>query len=348
MSVENLVDKASKRIGNVHPVIKQGAEEIIRRAYKKGIYVLFSDGYRSHAEQNELYAQGRTRPGSIVTNARGGQSMHNYGLALDMFITNKEGTTASWPTSTLRQVAQIAKALGFEWGGDWKNFKDYPHIQMTGGLSIAQLRAGHKPKIKLKTGSNSKPSKPKTKPSKPSSSTKPSTSKESKWTEKSGNWTGGVLRLNDKGKQVTQLQEMLAANHFYPEKGAKNNGVDGYYGANTKDAVERYQSMNGLTVDGVAGQKTYNKLKGSKSSNNEKDKKYPLPNGVLSRGSKGNAVKQLQRALNAANFKVGKVDGDYGAKTEGAVRRFQKVHDAYNVDGDYGPRTKERLDKMIN
>src|SRR5699024_12147382 len=84
MSVDNLVNKALKRIGAVHPVIKQGAEEIIRRAYKQGIYVLFSDGYRSHAEQNALYAQGRTKPGNIVTNARRGQSLHNYGLALDM------------------------------------------------------------------------------------------------------------------------------------------------------------------------------------------------------------------------------------------------------------------------
>ncbi len=172
MSVENLVNKALKRIGNVHPVVKQGAEEIIRRAYKQGIYVLFSDGYRSNAEQNALYAQGRTKPGKIVTNARGGQSLHNYGLAIDMFITNQAGTTASWNVSDLRKVAQIAKGLGFEWGGDWKTFKDNPHLQMTGGLSMAQLQAGQRPNLTLKTGSTStvKPSKPQTKPT----TTKPS------------------------------------------------------------------------------------------------------------------------------------------------------------------------------
>lgn len=76
--------------------------------------------------------------------------------------------------------------------------------------------------------------------------------------------------------------------------------------------------------------------------------KYPLPSGVLRRGSKGSAVKQLQRALNAANFKVGAVDGIYGAKTEDAVRRFQSVYDAYNVDGVYGNRTRDRLNKIIN
>lgn len=249
MSVENLVDKAIKRIGKVHPVIKQGAEEIIRRAYKDGLYVLFSDGYRSHAEQNKLYEQGRTKSGKIVTNARGGQSYHNYGLALDMFITNKEGTTASWNVSDLSKAAKIAKSLGFEWGGDWKTFKDYPHIQMTGGLSIADLQRGKRPKLELKAN-------------------KSSTTK-----------------------------------------------------------------------------KTTSKPKTSKKSNN---KKYPLPSGILKRGSKGNGVKQLQRALNAAYFKCGAVDGIYGAKTEDAVRRFQMVHDAYNVDGIYGSRTKARLDKVVN
>lgn len=89
-----------------------------------------------------------------------------------------------------------------------------------------------------------------------------------------------------------------------------------------------------------------------KKTTNKSKVKYPLPNGVYSRRAHGNkslnAVKQIQRALNAANFKCGAVDGYYGAKTEDAVRRFQKVHDAYNVDGIYGKRTKTRLDKVVN
>src|SRR5699024_4196463 len=78
------------------------------------------------------------------------------------------------------------------------------------------------------------------------------------------------------------------------------------------------------------------------------NKKYPLPSGILRRGSRGNGVRQLQRALNAANFKCGAVDGIYGPRVEDAVRRFQKVYDAYNVDGVYGPRTRTRLDKKVN
>ncbi|MFD2133353.1 M15 family metallopeptidase [Pseudogracilibacillus auburnensis] len=252
MSVENLVNKALNRIGNVHPVIKKGAEEIIRRAYKEGIYVLFSDGYRSHAEQNKLYAKGRTAPGKIVTNARGGQSMHNFGLALDFFLTNKAGKTASWTVNAnWRRVVEIAKSLGFEWGGDWKSFKDYPHIQMTGGLSLAQLRAGVKPNISLKTQTYTPPK--------------------------------------------TQT-----------------------------------------------GSATVTKLK-----TNTKKETYPLPSGILRNGSRGNNVKQLQRALNAVYFKCGAVDGILGPKTVDAIRRFQMVYLPYEVDGVYGPNTHKKLQAVL-
>ncbi|MCY9017149.1 N-acetylmuramoyl-L-alanine amidase, partial [Priestia megaterium] len=67
---------------------------------------------------------------------------------------------------------------------------------------------------------------------------------------------------------------------------------------------------------------------------------YPLPNGVLKQGDSGEAVKQLQKALNAVNFKVGSVDGIYGVQTKDAVRRFQLVYLPYDVDGIYGPQTK--------
>lgn len=77
----------------------------------------------------------------------------------------------------------------------------------------------------------------------------------------SQSWTGQTLRVGDRGPAVTQLQTMLSSKKFYPNKGVKNNGVDGIYGADTKDAVERFQTMNSLTVDGIAGKATYNKLK---------------------------------------------------------------------------------------
>jgi peptidoglycan LD-endopeptidase CwlK len=74
-------------------------------------------GYRSIAEQNELYAQGRKKPGKIVTNARGGYSYHNFGLAFDIAIQNDDGSLC-WSVADTRwkTAGVIGKSLGLEWG----------------------------------------------------------------------------------------------------------------------------------------------------------------------------------------------------------------------------------------
>ncbi|WP_240256380.1 N-acetylmuramoyl-L-alanine amidase [Ferdinandcohnia quinoae] len=74
---------------------------------------------------------------------------------------------------------------------------------------------------------------------------------------------------------------------------------------------------------------------------------YPVPQINLVRGSKGEAVKQLQRALDAVNFKSGAVDGLFGPKTEDAVRRFQMVYLPHKVDGKYGPNTRRKLISVL-
>lgn len=107
------------------------ALEVIKLAYQEGIYVQISEGYRSNKRQNELYAQGRTTPGKIVTNAKAGQSNHNYGVAVDYFLVSDDGQRALWTVNKdWKRVAHIAKTLGFTWGGDWSSFKDYPHLEM--------------------------------------------------------------------------------------------------------------------------------------------------------------------------------------------------------------------------
>lgn len=63
-----------------------------------------------------------------------------------------------------------------------------------------------------------------------------------------------------KGTAVREIQEALAALYFYPDKGAKNNGIDGYYGPKTADAVKRFQMMNGLAADGIYGPRTKAKI----------------------------------------------------------------------------------------
>ncbi|MFD0828526.1 M15 family metallopeptidase [Neobacillus sp. M.A.Huq-85] len=137
----------------LQPVIKEQSNNLIQQAAKKGIVVVITDGFRSVAEQNRLYEQGRTTKGNIVTNAKGGESYHNYGLAIDFALKTSSGNViwdrqydgnkngkADWA-----EVVSIAKSLGFEWGGDWAQFKDYPHLQMDFGLTIADLQNGERP-----------------------------------------------------------------------------------------------------------------------------------------------------------------------------------------------------------
>ena len=110
-----------------------------------GIAILVTQDLRTREEQDTLYAKGRTVPPLgkqfIVTNAKGGQSYHNFGLAFDTVVLDSVGK-ADWNTGhpSWARSAAIGKSLGLEWGGDWKTFKDVPHFQYTGGLTVADCR----------------------------------------------------------------------------------------------------------------------------------------------------------------------------------------------------------------
>lgn len=135
------------------PVVAEKTEKLVQKSTQLDIGVVITEKVRSIKRQNKLYKQGRSENGSIVTYAKGGESYHNYGLAIDYAIRNKKGEII-WSTGydgndngepDWFEVADIAKELGFEWGGDWKGFKDYPHLQMDFGLSIRQLKKGLRP-----------------------------------------------------------------------------------------------------------------------------------------------------------------------------------------------------------
>lgn len=117
-----------KRLSEVQPELARCVLLLLDIAGREGFTVLVSQGFRSIEEQNKLYAQGRTTKGKIVTNARGGQSKHNYGKAVDFcFIVNGE---ASWDERLYRNIGRWAKIVGLKWGGDWKSFKDLPHVEI--------------------------------------------------------------------------------------------------------------------------------------------------------------------------------------------------------------------------
>jgi peptidoglycan L-alanyl-D-glutamate endopeptidase CwlK len=118
--------------------------ELMRRLDAAGIEILITDGYRSIAEQNALYAKGRTKPGPLVTNAKGGSSLHNYGLAIDIVPVKDKWQLNYHDHAAYQRVAEISAPLGIEWGiKKWA--WDKPHFEYTGGLSIEAIRAGQRP-----------------------------------------------------------------------------------------------------------------------------------------------------------------------------------------------------------
>lgn len=140
-------------ITGLHPVVAESEKLLVRKAARRGIEVVITHDFRSIEEQDALYNQGRSIAGNIVTNAKGGESYHNYGLAIDFALRTSEGDMvwdmerddngngkADW-----LEVVDLAKELGFTWGGDWANFPDYPHFQMDFGLSINDLKRGKRP-----------------------------------------------------------------------------------------------------------------------------------------------------------------------------------------------------------
>ncbi|MCY1491373.1 Peptidoglycan L-alanyl-D-glutamate endopeptidase CwlK precursor [compost metagenome] len=134
------MDKYTKqRIAQLHPSVREEVTKIIEEcdsALTARAKVRITQGLRTFEEQDILYAQGRTNPGKKVTNAKGGQSIHNYGFAVDICLII-DGKTASWDTAKdwdndkiadWYECVKIFAKHGWEWGGNWKTFKDMPHF----------------------------------------------------------------------------------------------------------------------------------------------------------------------------------------------------------------------------
>jgi len=139
-----------KFIDQLHPRIRPAAAAAVNAAdtaLTGPAKLILTFGLRTFAEQQDIYDQGRTKPGQIVTNAKPGQSFHNYGFAVDGAL-QIAGRSLSWDTtkdwdgdrqSDWLEVVTAFKAQGFSWGGDWKAFKDMPHFEMTFGHSWEEL-----------------------------------------------------------------------------------------------------------------------------------------------------------------------------------------------------------------
>lgn len=148
------MDKTTlRRIRLLHPKLRSEALEIytdIMGEMKDGWGVRFTQTLRTFREQDDLYAIGRSKPGKKVTNARGGRSFHNYGLAIDICILTPKGGI-SWEVEKDHDgdgrpewdiCVEKFKARGWKWGGDWTRFKDRPHFEKS-DHTISELLALH-------------------------------------------------------------------------------------------------------------------------------------------------------------------------------------------------------------
>jgi len=137
-----------KRIATLHPKLRSEAGNILLECEKANVSIRITSAFRTPEEQDSLFEQGRTKPGVIVTNAKRWQSYHNYGLAVDICLYRKDGSISYSAKEDLDndgiadwfEVVAIFKKYGWEWAGDWKTFKEFPHLQKTFGYKEITLQ----------------------------------------------------------------------------------------------------------------------------------------------------------------------------------------------------------------
>lgn len=145
-----MIDGITKdRVMVLHPHIRNDVLVGIERLEsKEKVRIRIVQGLRTFPEQDAIYAQGRTKPGKVVTKAKAGESFHNYGLAFDFCLLHTDGSI-SWSlhedmdddgTKDWMEVVKMFRSLGFKWGGD---FGDSPHFEKAKGLTWSQCLALH-------------------------------------------------------------------------------------------------------------------------------------------------------------------------------------------------------------
>ena len=139
----------SRDFDKLRPRTREKAIAFQTACREAGVPVLIYQTLRDKEYQDSLYAQGRTKPGKIVTNARGGSSFHEYGVAFD-FVPLVEGKPAWNDKERYDRCIRIGEGLSLESGKHFKDSKgrplvDMPHMQDTLGFTIADYAAGKAP-----------------------------------------------------------------------------------------------------------------------------------------------------------------------------------------------------------
>jgi len=116
------------------PLVDRLSKAFIEACKAQGEEIKITEGFRSFERQNELYAQGRTKPGKVVTNAKGGQSQHQYGVAFDVIFVKNDYL------GDFDKIGKIGESLGLEWGGKFNSITDRPHFQVTLGYKLKDFQ----------------------------------------------------------------------------------------------------------------------------------------------------------------------------------------------------------------
>ena len=131
----------SRDVKELHPKVAWLCLNLIEKCKHDGIDVLITSTFRDAESQNALYAQGRTTAGKKVTNAKAGQSFHNYRVAFD-FVPIVNGK-AQWNDKALfNRIGIMGEDMGLAWAGRWTRFPEASHFQLTNGLTLADFQAG--------------------------------------------------------------------------------------------------------------------------------------------------------------------------------------------------------------
>jgi peptidoglycan L-alanyl-D-glutamate endopeptidase CwlK len=137
---------SSRNLNDLHPAVAMKARAHLKACADEGIDIIVTCTYRDAEEQERLYAIGRTKPGSKVTNAKAGQSFHNYRLAYDV-VPMRNGKPV-WKTTgeegkLWERVGELGEAQGLEWAGRWVKFRETAHFQYTGGHTLQHFQKGN-------------------------------------------------------------------------------------------------------------------------------------------------------------------------------------------------------------
>lgn len=207
-----------RNISELHPELQRKIALLKQECAKQGLAIGISECLRTAAEQDALYAKGRTTPGSIVTNCRGitYSSMHQWGIAADFYRNDGKGAFVD-TDGFFGKVGRMGQKLGLEWGGAWRSPVDKPHLQLPDwGSTAGKLKATYVRPEKFRAS-----------------------------------WAGGLITAAPPSPMDVEKQVIRIVQSWLAEYTGEKLVLDGVYGKNTRRAmIKAVQLSVGLPPSG--------------------------------------------------------------------------------------------------